>query len=127
MVFDPEYTMPGNAGADFSKTTLNGRACCVTSALAVEGGETLALVDNLEELFGSSDLFWSLIEFKDAPLSPNLMSTTSSAATGRAWINGSHQLNANTKYVIIAFKNGDGSVDFTEEQLAVLSRCLVIK
>ena len=127
MVFDPEYTMPGNAGADFSKTTLNGRACCVTSALAVEGGETLALVDNLEELFGSSDLFWSLIEFKDAPLSPNLMSTTSSAATGRAWINGSHKLNANTKYVIIAFKNGDGSIDFTEEQLAVLSRCLVIK
>ena len=127
MVFNPEYSISGNASSDFTKTNLNGRACCVTAILSVNGGETIDFVDNFEEIFGSTNLFWALIEFKDAPLSTATLSASSNTATGRAWLSGQHTLNANTKYVMLAFRNGDGTVDFTQAQLEKLSQCLIIR
>ncbi|MBQ8762327.1 MAG: collagen-like protein [Clostridia bacterium] len=139
MTFDINYTLPGGATTDFKDATVDGRATCVTEVLAVNGGETIDFVSNLAEVFGSTDLSWALMEFSSAPLSVSTLSyqnvTASTtdlqqkAACGFAWLTGdtsSHTLNSNTRYIMLSFKNGDGSVDFTPEQLEKLSQCLTI-
>ena len=137
MTFDPEYAPPGYAGGAFAPATVTGRATCITAVLAVEGGETLALVDNLEEVFGSTNLQFAVLEFSSAILSketmsfPNARQETATeaqkAACAGAWLSGPHTLQANTRYVMIAFKNNEtGNPDFTEEQVALLGQCLTI-
>lgn len=127
MVFERGYSVSGDADKDFNKTL--GRATCITSVLAVNGGETIDFVSNLEEIFGSTDLSWALLEFSDVPLSTSTNVKDSDASRGKKWLTGDssrHTLSANTKYVILAFKNGNGTVDFTDEQLQVLCQCLTI-
>ena len=136
MVFDGNYAPPGGASADFSAGTVVGRATCITEVLAVSGGETISFASNLAEIFGSTNLSFALIEFASAPLSrdtmsfPNVTSNTATteqkAACAYAWLTEAHTLQSNTRYVILAFKNGDGSVAFTTEQLAKLPNCLVL-
>ena len=136
MTFDVNYAPPGGASSDFTPATVDGRATCITAVLAVNGGETIDFASNLEEIFGSTNLSFALIEFVSAPLSketmsfPNVTSSTATteqkAACAYAWLTEAHALQSNTRYVILAFKNGDGSVDFTAEQLQVLSQCLIL-
>ena len=141
MVFEKGYSVPGGASSGFgdSSNPVTGRAACITKVLAVNGGETIDFVSNLAEVFGSTNLSWAMLEFTEAPFSGDTLSykgvsssTTNSqqkAACGYLWLTGdtsSHTLHSDTKYVIIAFKNGDGSVDFTTEQLEKLSQCLTI-
>ena len=128
MVFDPTVAPPGGAYSDFTTATVKGRATCVTAVLAVNGGETISFVSNLEEIFGSNNLSFAVLEFSSAPLSSSALSTTNSnAATARTWLKNPHTLQTNTRYVILSFKLGDGTVDFTSEQLSVLPQCLVIR
>ncbi len=127
MTFDGNYAPPGSASDDFKPATVDGRATCITSVLAVDGGETIDFVSNLEEVFGSTSLSFAVLEFSSAPLSPTTLSASSNnAASAKAWLTEAHSLQTNTRYVIIAFKNGDGSVDFSAEQLEKLSQCLII-
>ncbi|MBP3631044.1 MAG: hypothetical protein J6J23_06145, partial [Clostridia bacterium] len=135
MTFDGDYAPPGFASDDFKVATVSGRATCITAVLAVNGEETIDFASNLEQIFGSTNLSFAVIEFASAPLSKTTMSfpnaTQSSpanekAACGGAWLTEAHTLQSNTRYVIIAFKNGDGSVDFTAEQLQKLSQCLTV-
>ena len=127
MEFTAGYSVSGNADAYFPETV--GRGACITSALAVNGGETIDFVSNLEEVFGSTNLSFAVLEFSEAPLSKDTLSTTESVskmAVGKQWSTTAHTLQANTRYVLIAFKNGDGSVDFTSEQAGKLNQCLTI-
>ena len=135
MTFDGNYAPPGGASNDFNDSGIAGRATCITAVLAVNGGETINFASNLEEIFGSTNLSFALIEFASAPLSKETMSfpnvnsgsatTEQKAACAYAWLTEAHTLQTNTRYVILAFKNGDGSVDFTAEQLQALSQCLI--
>ncbi len=125
-------TVTNNSGF----TTTAGRAASTTTVLKVNGGETISFVSNLATVFGSTNLTYALLEFKDAPLSSTNLSytgvnsgtanTQQKEACGFAWISGSHTLSANTKYVVIAFKNGGGTADFNATQLAALNKCLQI-
>ena len=123
MTFTSGYSISGAALGDF--TTASGRAACVDMVLEVNGGETLSFVENLEEIFGSTDLYFAVDEFSEAPLSSTTLSNSSSNnACGKAWLSSDHTLQSNTRYVLIAFKNGDGSTNFSTEQLAKLNQCL---
>ena len=136
MTFDINYAPPGGASSDFTPATVDGRATCITAVLAVNGGETIDFASNLEEIFGSINLSFAVIEFTAAPLSADTrvfngiskdnMTDEQKAACAYAWLTEAHTLQSNTRYVIIAFKNGDGSVDFSAEQLQVLAQCLTI-
>ena len=138
MTFNPEYAPSGFANEDFTPATVDGRATCITAVLKVNGGETIGFVDNLAEVFGSTGLYFAVLEFSDSPLSNSTLSfpgTKSTdtltdekrAACGNKWLQDDHTLQNNTRYLIIAFKNGDENVDFTTEQLAKLPLCLEIK
>ena len=139
MTFDGNYAPPGYAAADFTpvSSSIKGRATCVTTVLAVNGGETIGFVDNLEEVFGSTALSFAVLEFASTPLSNETLSFTGAtsqtataeqkAACAGAWLTADHTLQSNTRYVIIAFKNGEGTTNFTTEQLVKLSQCLEVK
>ena len=136
MSFNPEYAPPGYAAEPFKVATVEGRATCINAVLAVNGGETISLVENLEEVFGSTDLSFAVLEFASSTLTPGNMSFANAkldtatpeqkAACAGAWLAAGHTLQSSTRYIMIAFKNGEGKVDFTEEQLQVLSQCLTI-
>ena len=122
MTFNPSYSIGGGA-SDFNNT-VSGRAACITEVLAVYGGETIGFISNLEEVFGETQLFFAVQEFASYPFTRSTLSTDTDEACAKAWMTNSHTFNENTRFVMIAFKNGDGTTDFTDEQAQILSQCL---
>lgn len=108
-------TFSGNASG-ISDTV--GRAACVTACLKVNGGETLTLVENID------GLQYAICEFSSSIMTAdNIVDGGQSSAQ---WLTGPIVLQDTTQYIIIAFKNGEGLEDFTEEQASLLSQCLII-
>ena len=91
-----------------------GRAACYNQLLKVKGNETIGLSAI------TNNVSYSIYEFDE-----NMNS--SGGETANRWITDNVTLNSNTRYIKIAFKNGDGITDFTNEQLQLLPTYLEFK
>ncbi|MCI8443855.1 MAG: hypothetical protein HFJ37_01550 [Clostridia bacterium] len=93
---------------------ITGRASCLNQELKVKGGETIGLSSL------ANNVTYSIYEFND-----NMVA--SGGQTHSSWFAHDITLNPNTRYLRITFKNGDGSIDFTDEQLLQLPSYLEFK
>ena len=99
---------------------ITGRAISRYYVLKVNGGETLTLIQNISGV----NLYFGIKEFTGVPLTAE--NITSGGQTYNSWLSDPVTLHNDTRYIVIGFKNGEGTVEFTDEQLRELSRCLVI-
>lgn len=102
-------------GTSFSPTT--GRAASETTSLAVTGGSTVTL----KQPISGVTLTYALVAYSDE--TGTLASAEDNFCAG-AWISTSTTLPSNTKYVIIAFKRGNGDQDFSSSEVALLNQAL---
>lgn len=109
----------GGRGAGFADT--KGRAASTTTILAVNGGETITLSQPINDV----NLTYSVTSFTD-PTNNGLAASNDKNQTAQAWLSTSQTLASNTKYVLLAFKRGDGNIDFSESELALLPSALTI-
>lgn len=99
---------------------VKGRATSITQVLAVNGGEVVKLTQGIEGV----SLSYSLTESTSKNIVSSSIPTGGCAA--ETWLTGSTTLRNETKYLIIAFKKGDGTEDFTLEELEQLKNCITI-
>lgn len=111
---DLQYTAGYSTASDHNHKPTTGRAFSMNYALAVDSGTTFTLVERI------SGLTYALLEMTDENGTVNTKGQTFSA-----WLSGSTTLHNDTKYVVIGFKNGAGTTDFTSEEIALLPSCLV--
>lgn len=97
-----------------------GRASHVYQCLKVKGGSTLSLSQPISDV----TLTYSINEFTSLPLSNNTL--TSGGQDGLTWLSNNTTLQSNTNYIVIAFKRGDGSTDFSENELTLLKQAISI-
>ena len=115
LIFEKGYSLAGGSG---SLVSIVGRATDLNNVLSNVNGKTFVLAK--EELDGKK-LFYSLVEFKeDGNINPN-------GLQARIWLEGNTQLDSETKYVLIAFRNGNGSEDFKEDNLQELNNCFYLQ
>ena len=107
-----------NGADDGTPTATVGRASYKDYVFKVTGGSTL----NFTQV--TTGLAYSVIEYTNIPLSSSTVNRAGQIA--KAWLTNDLALHSSTNYIRIAFKNGDGSSDFTEDQLALLKGALVI-
>lgn len=93
---------------------ITGRASCLNQELAVNGGETIGLSS------AANNVTYAIYEFDE-----NMNS--SGGQTHKAWLSNVITLNSRTRFIRISFKNGNGSTDFTDEQLSLLPTYIVFK
>lgn len=105
-------------GGDVNHVSSVGRAASLYYVLKVNGGETISLT----QAVSGTTVSYSFTEFSDIPLTKSNFTAGGLAFT--SWLSGGYTLKADTRYIIIGFKNGDGSADFTEEQCRQLKNCL---
>ena len=98
-----------------------GRAASTTTILAVNGGETITLSQPINGV----NLTYAVTSLID-PTNNSLAAPYDGNQTARAWLATSQTLASNTKYVLLAFKRGDGSSDFSDSELALLPSALTI-
>lgn len=94
-----------------------GRATDISNVLGGVSGKTISLTTSVVE---DKTITYSLVEFKEDG------TINTSGQTAKSWLNGATTLHADTEYVLIAFKNGDGTTSFTSSALSLLSNCLTI-
>lgn len=97
--------------------TTTGRAAG-TNILKVNGGEAIILNQVI------TDLAYSITAFSDTN---NTESSTDYTFKSQKWITTNVTLPSNAQYILIAFRNGVGDIDFTEEELALLSNALTFE
>ena len=95
-------------------TNVTGRASCLNQELAVNGGETIGLTSV------ANNVTYAIYEF-DENMNP------SGGQTHNAWLSNDITLNSRTRFIRISFKNGNGSTDFTDEQLSLLPTYIAFK
>ena len=99
-------------------TGITGRASDHTHTLAASAGQTITLSQPITDV----TLTYAIVAF-------NSSGKTASADknfTAQAWISTSVTLPANTAYIMVAFKRGDGSADFSTSELALLPSALIV-
>ena len=103
----------GNAGS-------KGRAASVGYVLKVNGGETITL----NQPFEGKTIYYSTVSFA------NNTDTTANQSdpvfTMKKWETVSKVIPSKVKYLFIAFKNDDGSVDFTTDEIATIKNNFII-
>lgn len=107
----------GGGGASMPSTT--GRACSATTALAVSGGESVTLSQPISGV----TLTYALLAYNS---SGSLISSDNNFLA-KAWISTNTTLPSGTKYLLIAFKRGDGSTNFSSSEAELLKTALTIK
>ena len=94
-----------------------GRATDINNVLSRVSNKTITLVVNT---ILENTIFYSLVEFKvDGSININ-------GQTAKTWLTGSITLQSDTEYVLIAFKNGDGTTSFKDSALESLPKCITI-
>ena len=96
--------------------TTAGRAASNGYALAVAGGEVISLT--FSKIEGKS-LTYTIYEYKQ-----DFKTNTSASVNASSWKSGNITLHSDTRYILIAFKNGDGSTDFSESGLLLLKNAI---
>ena len=115
MSFFVGYTYQGG-GASFIQST--GRAADINNCLQVVGGQIVSLVNPIVE---GKDISYAICEFMaDGNINPN-------GEQGRRWLTTDLKLHKDTAYIVIFFKNGDGSTDFTISGASELPNCITLK
>lgn len=109
-------TQSGNDGGRITNAV--GRASFAKNAFAVSGGATIVLKQV------TTNLAFSMYEYTALPL--NTDTATPGGQKAMAWLTSSTAVQSGTKYICVAFKNGDGSVDFTSEEAELLKTALTI-
>lgn len=111
------FTADKSNGANGDLTTMIGRATDVSNVLGGVSGKTILLHTSVVE---DKTISYSLVELKED------YTINTNGQTANSWLSGATTLHSETEYVLIAFKNGDGSVSFTSSALSLLSSCLII-
>ena len=91
-----------------------GRASAVNQYVKVNGGEKIGLIDGVNVSFA----IWELDINKNV---------TNLGYMHNSWLNDDIILHEDTEYIVVSFKNGDGSTSFTDDQLSQLGRCIKFK
>ena len=99
----------------------SGRASAVNYILQVSGGETIGLSDSAQ------NVTYAIAEFNADKYTVNPNRTDGAGEVHMAWLSDDVTLNLNTKYIVVSFKNGDGSTSFTQEQLELLPTYIEFK
>lgn len=99
-------------------TNITGRASDHTHALAASAGQTITLSQPIEGV----TLAYAIVAFKE----DGKTAATGKNFTAQAWLSDPVTLPANTAYILIAFKRGDGTSDFSDAELALLPSALTI-
>ena len=113
--FYKDYAIASN-----SSTVVNwgspsiGRASAFNQYLKVNGGEKIGLIDNVDVHFA----IWEL----DAN-----RYVTNLGYMHNSWLKDDITLHEDTEYIVVSFRNGDGSTSFTDEQLALLPTYIKFK
>ncbi len=100
-------------------TSVKGRASDHTHALAASAGQTITLSQPISDV----TLTYAIVAFTS---SGTVVSTADKNVSAQAWLSDSITLPTNTAYIMIAFKRGDGTSDFSESELALLPSALTI-
>ena len=115
LVFVKDYSIGGvSTGTTAKWIETLGRSSAVNYYVKVNGGETIGLSSV------ATGVSYAIFEMKE--------DTLYSGGQGHSsWLTTNVTLNANTKYIAVSFKNGDGNTSFTNEQLALLPTYLEFK
>ncbi|MGN1208058.1 MAG: hypothetical protein ACI4TI_01150 [Christensenellales bacterium] len=108
-----------NTGIVYSLTGFTGRSVS-TTALQVEGGSKIKLVQNIQGV----NIAYLFMEFTSKTFTVGTLSENCFDCS--YWATEELTLQSTTKYLLIAFKKNDGTVDFTQEELAQLKNCIEI-
>lgn len=100
-------------------TNIKGRASDHTHTLAASAGQKITLSQPITDVA----LTYAIVAFK---ANGGTAASTDKNFTAQAWLDTSVTLPANTAYIMIAFKRGDGSADFSASELALLPSALTI-
>ena len=101
-------------------TNIKGRASDHTHALAASAGQKITLSQPIEGVAQT----YALVAFNENGTTAT--ATTDKNFTAQAWLSDTVTLPTNTAYIMIAFKRGDGTSDFSESELALLPSALTI-
>ena len=115
MSFKIGSSFAGNAGYEVASV---GRAADINNVLQVKGGQIVSLSNAIVE---GKDISYSIIEIKSDG------TINSKGAVGAAWYTQDITLQKDTAYILIFFKNGDGSTDFTVSGASELPNCITLK
>lgn len=99
-------------------TNIKGRASDHTHTLAASAGQTITLLQPITDI----TLSYAIVAFD----SNGTTCSTDKNFIAQAWLSDPVTLPANTAYIMIAFKRGDGSADFSESEIALLPSALTI-
>ena len=100
---------------------VTGRASSVNYVLKVSGGETIGLTDSAQ------NVTYAVAEFNADKYTVNPTKQEGAGQNHSTWLSDDITLTSNTKYIVVSFKNGDGSTSFTQEQLELLPTYLEFK
>lgn len=117
LTFVKRYSINGgNSGslAGEYAENITGRAASVNQQLEVNGGEIIGLSNF------ANNVSYAIFEFNE-----NM--EYSGGQSSKEWLSRDITLNENTKYIRIAFKKGDGTTDFTDEEVVLLPSYLEFK
>lgn len=117
-VTDMTFTAKLALSAGSVMTNITGRASDHTHTVAASAGQTVTLSQPINGV----TLAYALCCFN----SSGTLCSNEKNFTASAWINDNITLPTNTAYVMIAFKRGDGSSDFSSTELAQLPNALTI-
>ena len=119
MHYEAGYSISG--GSVQVKPNNTGRCISKYYVLRVNGGERIKL--NTTALNGNV-LSYAVLEFKDIPLTN--ANINSKGQVWKEWRTEETYLQEDTKYILLGFKKGNGTVDFTAAELEQLRSCLDI-
>ena len=119
IIFTKGYSMSGGTTETVS-TAAVGRAVSKYYVLKVNGGETISLNQNIDGI----SLSYAIKEFKDIPL--NSSTINENGHMFLSWLTDTTTLQSDTKYILIGFKRGDGTSNFTDDEINMLSQSLTI-
>ena len=104
------------SGGRLNKSVI-GRATDEFNILSGVAGKTISL--NLE-IMNNRKIYLSILEIKkDGSFNQN-------GYRANKWLSEPVKLQDDTEYILIAFKNDDGAVDFTSSDLEMLPKCIVL-
>lgn len=125
LVFVKDMTAPGAGGTTltpaWSENSVTGRASAVNYLVAVNGGETVGLSSV------ASEVTYALVEYDSNKTVINTNNVDGNGQTHHAWLSENITLQSNTRYILVSFKNGDGTTSFTDAQIALLPTYIEFK
>lgn len=116
-IADMSFTAKLALSATSALTNVVGRASDHTHALAAAAGQTVTLSQPISGV----TLTYALVCFNSSGAT---CAADDKNFLAKAWLSSSVTLPANTAYVMIAFKRGDGTSDFSSSELAQLTSAL---